>query len=81
VRLGIRSKLFLGSLMLIGVVIAAAEIYLSHALETQLTERIRSDLYTRAGLIARRVASVGGSFDAATHSPGGGAAACATARP
>jgi two-component system phosphate regulon sensor histidine kinase PhoR len=63
VKPGIRVKLFLGSLVLIGISIAAAELYLAHALEKQLTERIRADLLTRAGLVARRVGSAAGPFD------------------
>ena len=56
-RFGIRAKLFAGALVLIGVAIAAAELYLSHALENQLTERIRGDMLTRAALIAERAAT------------------------
>jgi two-component system phosphate regulon sensor histidine kinase PhoR len=56
-KLGIRLKLFLFSLALIGISVVAAETYLSRALESQLTERIRSDLVIRARLIAQRVAS------------------------
>jgi two-component system phosphate regulon sensor histidine kinase PhoR len=59
VSLGIRSKLFVGSLVLIGISVAAAELYLSHALEEQLTDRIRADLIIRARLIAQRIASTG----------------------
>lgn len=55
--MGIRLKLFLFSLALIGVSIFAADAYLSRALETQLTERIRTDLLVRAGLISQRVAA------------------------
>ncbi|HEV7393956.1 MAG TPA: HAMP domain-containing protein, partial [Burkholderiales bacterium] len=57
--LGIRFKLFLGSLALIGISIVAAELYLSQALENQLTDRIRADLIVRARLIAQRIASTG----------------------
>ncbi|MGZ5095973.1 MAG: ATP-binding protein [Burkholderiales bacterium] len=57
--LGIRFKLFLGSLVLIGISIVAAELYLSQALEEQLTDRIRADLIVRARLIAQRIASTG----------------------
>ncbi|MDB5928131.1 MAG: hypothetical protein JWN13_7067, partial [Betaproteobacteria bacterium] len=57
--LGIRSKLFLGSLVLIGISIFAAELYMSQALEGQLTDRIRADLIVRARLIAERIASTG----------------------
>lgn len=60
---GIRLKLFLGSLVLIAIAVASAEIYLSGALEQQLTERIREDLLTRAALIAGRVASSTGVLD------------------
>src|SRR5687767_5005130 len=56
-RLGIRFKLFLGSLALIGLAVVAAEVYLSTALERQLTERISSDLAVRARLLAERVLS------------------------
>ncbi|HEY0337837.1 MAG TPA: histidine kinase dimerization/phospho-acceptor domain-containing protein, partial [Burkholderiales bacterium] len=59
VKLGIRSKLFLGSLALIGISVIAAELYLSQALEQQLTDRIRADLVVRARLIAQRIASTG----------------------
>jgi two-component system, OmpR family, phosphate regulon sensor histidine kinase PhoR len=69
VRLGIRSKLFLGALVLIGVAIAAAELYLSHALERQLTERIRADLVTRAALIAERAATSAAALDEASADP------------
>ena len=65
-KLGIRIKLFLASLVLIGISIAAAELYLAHALEKQLTERIRADLLTRAGLVARGVSAAAGRFDDAT---------------
>ncbi|HEX2825519.1 MAG TPA: ATP-binding protein [Burkholderiales bacterium] len=64
-RLGIRSKLFIGALVLIGVAVAAAELYLSHALERQLTERIRGDMLKRAALIADRAATGAASLDEA----------------
>ena len=56
-KFGIRLKLFLFSLVLIAVSIGAAEIYLSRALENQLTNNIRTDLLVRARLVAQRVAS------------------------
>src|SRR5690349_14395221 len=56
-KLGIRSKLFLGSLALIGVAVFAAEAYLSRALEKQLTERFAGELVIRARLVAERFAS------------------------
>lgn len=55
--LGIRGKLFLVSLGVIGTVLVAAELYLSNVLETQLTDRIRQDLLVRARLVAQRVES------------------------
>ena len=57
--LGIRAKLFLVSIAVIGISVVASEAYLSRALEHQLTERIRADLIIRARLIAERVASAG----------------------
>jgi two-component system phosphate regulon sensor histidine kinase PhoR len=59
VNLGIRSKLFLGALALIAISVIAAELYLSKALEEQLTDRIRADLIVRARLMAQRIASTG----------------------
>ena len=53
-KLGIRLKLFLFSLALIGISVIAVEAYLSRVLERQLTERIRGDLLTRAELVAQR---------------------------
>lgn len=55
---GISLKLFLYSLVLIGVSVIAAETYLSRALETAITQRIRADLLVRARLIAQRVGPV-----------------------
>lgn len=56
-KLGIRLKLFLFSLALIGVSVIAADAYLSTALERELTDRIRADLLVRARLVAQRVGS------------------------
>jgi two-component system phosphate regulon sensor histidine kinase PhoR len=56
-KLGIRSKLFLVSLALIGIAVIAAETYLSRALERQLEERVSADLLIRARMIAARVAA------------------------
>ena len=63
-KLGIRAKLFAGSLVLIGISIASAELYLAHALENQLTERIRADLLIRAKFVAHRVALAAGRLEA-----------------
>ena len=57
IRLGLRARLFASALAMILISIACAELYLAHALESQLTERIRTDLLIRAGLVARRVAA------------------------
>lgn len=62
IKAGIRAKLFIGSLVLIGISIASAELYLAHALEKQLTERVRGDLLIRAGLVAHRVAGTPGGL-------------------
>ena len=62
-KLGIRSKLFLVSLALIGVALIAAEFYLSRTLEAQLNEGIRADLLVRARLVAQRVAESPARFD------------------
>jgi two-component system phosphate regulon sensor histidine kinase PhoR len=62
-NVGIRAKLFFGALLLIAVAIAAADFYLSRALETQLTARIRADLVTRAALIADRAAAIAEPLD------------------
>ncbi|MGZ8211808.1 MAG: ATP-binding protein [Burkholderiales bacterium] len=56
-KLGIRGKLFLFSVALIGISVIAAEIYLARALEQQLVSQIRADLFTRARLVAQRVAA------------------------
>lgn len=56
-KLGIRAKLFLGSVALIGVSVVAAEVYLAATLERQLIEQVRADLLVRARLVADRIAS------------------------
>jgi two-component system phosphate regulon sensor histidine kinase PhoR len=57
VKLRIRLKLFLFSVGLIAVSLLAAEVYLSWALERQLTEHMRADLLVRARLAAQRAAA------------------------
>ena len=52
-KLGIRSKLFLVSLGLIVVSVAIANAYLTRALDTDMTERIRQELLVRLRLIER----------------------------
>jgi two-component system phosphate regulon sensor histidine kinase PhoR len=51
VKLDIRAKLFAVSLGLIAISVIAAEVYLRPAIERDLTERIRSDLFARLSLI------------------------------
>jgi two-component system phosphate regulon sensor histidine kinase PhoR len=54
--LGIRGKLFLASLAVIGLATLAGEHFLTRALEAQLVEGIRADLLVRARLVAQRAA-------------------------
>ena len=56
-HLGARGKLFLVTLALLVVSLAAAEIYLLPAVERDLTDRIRQDLYVRLHLVAERAES------------------------
>ena len=62
-RLGIRSKLFLVSLALIGSALLVAEVYLTRALEAQLVDAIREDLLVRARLVAERVQAATDALD------------------
>ncbi|MPZ45268.1 MAG: HAMP domain-containing protein [Betaproteobacteria bacterium] len=62
-RLGIRSKLFVASIVLIGVSLAASEIYLTRALEAQLLESIRDELLVRARLVAERASGIASASD------------------
>lgn len=63
---GISLKLLIYSLVLIGISVVAAEFYIARSLESDLTERIRTDLLARARLIAQRVASAPSSTSSAT---------------
>jgi two-component system phosphate regulon sensor histidine kinase PhoR len=56
-RIGARGKLFLVTLALLVLSLIAAEIYLLPAVEHDLTERIRQDLYVRLHLVAERAAT------------------------
>jgi two-component system phosphate regulon sensor histidine kinase PhoR len=56
-RVGTRGKLFLVTLALLVVSLAASEVYLIPAIEQDLIERIRLDLHTRLRLVADRAAS------------------------
>jgi two-component system phosphate regulon sensor histidine kinase PhoR len=53
-KLGVRGKLFLVSLGLIAAAVIVADVYLTHALDRQLTERIRDDLLVRAALVGEK---------------------------
>jgi two-component system phosphate regulon sensor histidine kinase PhoR len=55
-RLGIRGKLFAGSFGLIILSLLAGETYLRPAIEANLLERIRADLFARLSLIERDAA-------------------------
>ncbi len=62
-RIGARGKLFLVTLALLLVSLIAAETYLLPAVEHDLTERIRQDLYVRLHLVAERAATYARSTD------------------
>ena len=62
-KLGIRSKLFLVSLGLIVVSVAVANAYLTRALDTDMTERIRQELLVRLRLIERDAATSTAALD------------------
>lgn len=62
-KLGIRSKLFLVSLGLIVVSVAIANAYLTRALDTDMTERIRQELLVRVRLIERDAATNTAALD------------------
>ena len=51
---GLRLKLFLVFVGLIGLAIASAELYLSDVLDERLTHTTRADLLVRARLVAER---------------------------
>jgi two-component system phosphate regulon sensor histidine kinase PhoR len=68
VKLGIRTKLFAASLALIVVSLAAGELYLRPAIESDLVARIRADLAARLALVAeqaRVLAATGETTNAA----------------
>jgi two-component system phosphate regulon sensor histidine kinase PhoR len=65
-RIGARAKLFLVTLALLVVSLAAAEIYLLPTIEHDLTERIRQDLGVRLHLVAERAATYSRSLDGAS---------------
>jgi two-component system phosphate regulon sensor histidine kinase PhoR len=53
VRLGVRAKLFLVSVALIVVSVAAIDTYLTQTITSRLTETVRTSLLARAHLVAR----------------------------
>ena len=55
-RLGIRGKLFAVSFGLIMVSLLASELYLRRAIEANLIDRIRGDLFVRLALVEREAA-------------------------
>jgi two-component system phosphate regulon sensor histidine kinase PhoR len=57
VRLGVRGKLFLVSIVLIAISVMTAEAYLTPAVTSRLSDSIRSSLFARARLVARDVSS------------------------
>ena len=63
-QIGARGKLFLVTLALLVVSLVAGEIYLIPAVEHDLTERIRQDLYVRLDLVAERAATYAPPTDA-----------------
>jgi two-component system phosphate regulon sensor histidine kinase PhoR len=64
-RLGARGKLFLVTLALLVVSLAASEVYLLPSIERDLTDRIRQDLYVRLRLVAERAANYAQPTDTA----------------
>ena len=62
-KLGIRAKLFLLSLALIAICFAGADVYLTRAIGTRVTDAIRNDLFVRAALVARDASTYGAALD------------------
>ena len=61
--LGIRSKLFLLSLSLIGCSLIAAEVYFSNAVESHLTRQIRDDLFVRLDIVAQAASEIDATLE------------------
>ena len=59
VKPGIRAKLFLVSLALIVLSFGAADAYLTHGIDAQLTSVVKDDLFVRARLVARDASTSG----------------------
>jgi two-component system, OmpR family, phosphate regulon sensor histidine kinase PhoR len=83
-RLGVRLKLFLVSLALIAASVLVADAYLTRAMERQVTEDVRADLFVRADLVAREAAALAAppadlaAWDALADALGASAAARVT---
>ncbi len=58
-KLGIRLKLFLVSVALICVSVAALDAYLTRSTERQVTDSLRADLFVRSVLVAREASLLG----------------------
>ncbi|MFI5307748.1 MAG: ATP-binding protein [Polyangiales bacterium] len=58
-KLGLRGRLFVASLLVIAISVATADAYLSSALDADLTARVREDLLARARLLERDVSAFG----------------------
>ncbi len=56
-KLGVRLKLFVVSLALIAISFAAADAYLTHGIDRQLTDDVEAGLFVRARLAVREVAT------------------------
>jgi len=57
VKLGVRAKLFFILIGLIAAAVALVDVYLTNALDRQLTDRIRDDLVIRASVVANQAAT------------------------
>jgi hypothetical protein len=68
-KLNIRGKLFAVSFGLIALSLLAGEFYLRPAIEGNLIERIRTDLFVRLGLIVRAAEASRPTVLAGTRSP------------
>ena len=56
-KLGVRAKLFFILIGLIAAAVALVDVYLTNALDRQLTDRIRDDLVIRASVVANQAAT------------------------
>jgi two-component system, OmpR family, phosphate regulon sensor histidine kinase PhoR len=63
VKLGIRAKLFLASLGVITVSVLAADAYLTQALDADLVDRVRADLFVRLAVVERDASALQAGLD------------------